>query len=255
MCLFHLFYPLLQVNVLLKNKVVLRLEFLLPPDPLGDCLELNPVLVQHQLAHVDHLLCWYLLRWPFWESLPVFHQLGQFGPEFVVFHAQGQALSLLTWPLVSSVTLCLFVWSSLHHIPLHHIQFILQLPILLLKLPNQQILLLRILTELLHLHQLYVLLVKLNLLVRLQLLFFQLLHNPLHFVVLHWHQFEFLLVKLHFGQQFVVFLLLNLLVLVFVLILAFHPVVFFHQLFVTLLELLILLVNVLDLWQFLLCFG
>jgi hypothetical protein len=95
----------------------------------------------------------------------------------------------------------------------------------------------------------------LNLLVCLQLLLFQLFYDPLNLVVFDWHKFEFLFVKLHFRQQLVIFLFIQLFILVHVLIFAFWTVVLFNNLFVTFLQLLVLLVNVLDLRQFLVGIG
>jgi hypothetical protein len=101
-------------------------------------------------------------------------------------------------------------------------------------------------TRFLDLHEFDIFFVELDFLVPLKLSLLEFLHNSLNLMVLHGHKSELFFVELNFREELIALLFLKFLILINVLVLAFQSIVFLNQFFVTFLELLIFIVNVLD---------
>lgn len=122
----------------------------------------------------------------------------------------------------------------------------LQLPIFLPKFTNKPISLILIFPFPLNTSKLNILLIKLYPPVSIKLFLLQFLNYTLNFMILNWHQFELLFIELDFGQEFVAFLSLELVVFVAGLVFAFETIVLFDCLFIAPFQLLVLTNNLIN---------
>lgn len=222
-------------------------KFLFLLDTLGNGFKLYRVFIKHQFAQIHHVFSWKVLLWASGKALVVFHHLSEFRLKLLGLKWQRQGLFFLLAFRFSGEILRFLAKRFFVHVAFKGIQLVLELSIFFFEFANKLIFfLVVVLVIFLNVEEFDVFLIKLNFLIGLEFLFFELLDDSLNLMILDAHEFKLFFIELNLCQQFFIFLFLQLFVLIEWLILSFQTVVLLDEFLVGFLKLFVFVVNVLD---------